>query len=192
MVERMKYVSAILPDVLRHNVTRRRVRRLHFDTKQRRTAALDSLCNRISGGRGKDAVVVYGAAECSSGFGYFPGPVKELRKRLELHTRVVVLDEHNTSKRCSRCCQHGTTRTMEEQKRDLLPGYKENSDGKKVEIHGVRVCKNKSCGGETRWNRDINAARNMRQVFLEMLFKTNKVRPEPYQSPFALTASVRP
>ena len=49
------------------------------------------------------AIVVFGAAQCHSGFGYFPAPVKGLVRRLRRHTNVVILDEHYTSKRCSKC-----------------------------------------------------------------------------------------
>jgi hypothetical protein len=100
MVRHIAYVNAILERVLDHNVKHRRVRRFAFHSYMVRTAALDSLCIRLSGGRGMDAVVVLGAAQCSSGFGYFPGPIKELRRRLALHTRVVVLEE---PQRCSKC-----------------------------------------------------------------------------------------
>jgi hypothetical protein len=54
---------------------KRRVRRLAFHGHIRRTAALDDLCHRMTGGKGMEAVVVFGACRCSSGFGYFPGPI---------------------------------------------------------------------------------------------------------------------
>ena len=79
------------------------MRRLRFRSYCQRMAALDSLCRQLCNGQGMHAVVVLGACECSSGFGYFPAPLKELRRRLELHTRVVVIDEHYTSQRCSDC-----------------------------------------------------------------------------------------
>ena len=36
------------------------------------------------------------------------------------------------------------------------------------DIHGVRWCSHQNCTTR-RWNRDVNAARNMRRVFLHML-----------------------
>jgi len=185
MMVHIEYVLAALSRIMAHNVDRRRVRRSRFQSYVQRTAAMDSLCRRLSGGRGKEAVVVLGAAECSSGFGYFPGPVKELRRRLELHTRVVVLDEHYTSQRCSKCAfavRNPVYRSADK----LLPGYTQRGpEGQaRREIHGVRRCPHRSCG--LTWNRDVNAARNMRQVFLHMLHNGKK-RPPLFQHAGALT-----
>ena len=48
--------------------------------------------------------MVLGAAQCGSGWGYAPFPLKAFRKQLERETRVVVLREEDyTSKKCSSC-----------------------------------------------------------------------------------------
>ena len=174
-----------LPRILNHNM-KRRVRRLAFHGHIRRTAALDDLCHRMTGGKGMDAVVVFGACRCSSGFGYFPGPIMQLRQRLELHTRVVILHEHYTSQRCSKCAfaaaRAGTPHSLK-----LLPGRarepgKRANTLKKKDIHGVRWCS--QC--KTTWNRDVNSARSMRQVFLWML-NYHLMRPEPFRHVGALS-----
>ena len=111
----------------------------------------------------------------------------QLRQQLELHTRVVILHEHYTSQRCSKCAfaaaEEGTPHSVK-----LLPGRARDVPGKQVgkfkkrDIHGVRWCS--QC--ETTWNRDVNSARSMRQVFLWMLTH-DLVRPEPFRHEGALS-----
>ena len=177
-----RYGSGLLPHLIKHQVVERRVRRLRFRSYCQRMAALDSLCRRLCNGQGMHAVVVLGACECSSGFGYFPAPLKELRRRLELHTRVVVIDEHYSSQRCSDCA------FAEEPSHHRLDAGRcgdTHESGASGEIHGVRWCP--EC--RKLWNRDVNAARNMRQVFLRMLAHTDPsrpARPEGFRHPGAL------
>ena len=179
------YLLTYLPRILNHGM-KRRVRRLAFHGHIRRTAALDDLCHRMTGGKGMEAVVVFGACRCSSGFGYFPGPIMQLRQRLELHTRVVIIHEHYTSQRCSKCAfaaaKEGTPHSLKLLSgRAHVPG-KRVGTFKKQEIHGVRWCS--QC--KTTWNRDVNSARSMHQVFLWML-NYHLVRPEPFRHVGALS-----
>lgn len=188
-LEHCRYVCRWLPHILAHKVGRRKVRRLRFQGYMQRQAAMDALCHRLSGGRGKDAVVVLGATTCSSGFGYFPGPIKALRWRLELYTRVVVLHEHYTSQRCSKCAFGGTLLEAGEAEDDKLEAGKRGDThgrGRSGNIHGVRWCSHQNC--TTRWNRDVNAARNMRRVFLHML-ENNKERPAAFKHAGALDSA---
>jgi hypothetical protein len=180
------YLFKCLPRILDHNM-KRRVRRLAFHGHIQRTAALDDLCHRMTGGKGMEAVVVFGACRCSSGFGYFPGPIMQLRQRLQFHTRVIILHEHCTSQRCSKCAFAAAEANIPHSLK-LLPGRaqvpgKRANTFKQREIHGVRWCS--LC--ETTWNRDVNSARSMRQVFLWML-NNNLVRPEPFRHEGALSA----
>ena len=183
-----RYVCTWLERILDHKVGRRKVRRLRFQGRIQRYAALDALCHRLSGGHGKRAVVVLGAATFSRGFGHFPAPIKELRRRLEQHTRVVVLHEHYTSQRCSKCAFGLTELVGEERVDDVLEPGKCGQSGQRRpinDIHGVRWCPHRNC--TTRWNRDVNAARNMRQVFLYMLHN-NQQRPRAFAHDGALSA----
>ena len=117
----------------------------------------------------------------------------QLRQRLEFHTRVIVLHEHYTSQRCSKCAfaeaLPGTALPRTAHSLKLLPGRARDVRGKvdgtlnKRDIHGVRWCS--QC--KTTWNRDVNSARSMRQVFLWML-NHGLVRPEPFRHVGALSA----
>ena len=55
------------------------------------------------------------------------------------------------------------------------------------DIHGVRWCSHQNCTTR-RWNRDVNAARNMRRVFLHML-ENNLQRPAAFKHAGALDAA---
>ena len=92
--------------------------------------------------------------------------------------RVVVIDEHYTSQRCSDCA------FAEEPSHHRLDAGRcgdTHESGASGEIHGVRWCP--EC--RKLWNRDVNAARNMRQVFLHMLAH-GLSRPEGFRHPGAL------
>ena len=59
MTQHISYVLAALGRILAHNIDRPTARATHhFQAYIQRTAALDDLCHRLSGGRGMDAVVV--------------------------------------------------------------------------------------------------------------------------------------
>ena len=55
------------------------------------------------------------------------------------------------------------------------------------DIHGVRWCSHQNCTTR-RWNRDVNAARNMRRVFLHML-DNNLQLPAAFKHAGALDAA---
>jgi hypothetical protein len=99
MLTYVQGVSDLLDDSLKFHVDKRKVRRQSFGQYIRQSAAIGSLCRQLCGNNvcAENAVIVFGAAECSSGFGYFPGPVKKLVDHLKMITRVVVIDEHYTS-----------------------------------------------------------------------------------------------
>ena len=98
-LEHVKYFFPLLPRLLTHNVDRRRVRRERFDAQSRRRAAMDHLCNRITGGR-KNVVVAFGAARPSQGFGHAPAPLRLLRGRLAQQCHLIVLMS-TTRARCA-------------------------------------------------------------------------------------------
>ena len=198
-----RYRRKWLPDILNFEVGRKKVRRLRFHAFLRREATLESMVQmmtfkRAVNGKPKEskAIVVFGAAQCHSGFGYFPAPVKGLVRRLRRQTNVVILDEHYISKRCSKCAFGKTELAEGESMADLLEEGKcgqshwkqgrrgTGGRGRSSEIHGVRFCPHRHC--RQVWNRDVNSARNMRLLF-EYMALHSKVRPPPFRHKGART-----
>ncbi len=166
------HICRYLAQILKHTVGERKVRRLRFQGYMQRVATQDEVCHAVTGGKEK-TVVVFGAARTSTGWGHAPGPIMELRRRLEMHATLVVLHEHYTSRRCSKCAFNNPSYTHVH--KDQLAGGARGQSGEqraKKAIYGMRFCKH--CG--TRWNRDVNAARNIRQVFQAMV-------PPPHERP---------
>ena len=162
------YLLTYLPRILDHNM-KRRVRRFAFHGHIRRTAALDDLCHRMTGGKGMEAVVVFGACRalgtsqdpsCSCGNGWS--------------------SIHVSSSSMSTTRRIGAARaTLRQQKRThhslkLLPGRARHVPGKRVgtfkkrDIRGVRWCS--QC--ETTWNRDCRAGCYEQYAELEQEMKS--------------------
>jgi len=156
------HVFFFLEDIV-NDLMVRKVRRERFDRYMKRQAALDMLCHEITFGM-NDAIVVFG--NCIGQKNYFPFPTKEFIRHLQHYkdTTVIIVDEFRTSKCCSKCAFN---QDLRESRGDPMVGENKKRGKKKGywPIYGVRVCKN--CG--MRWNRDINAARNMRLIFLYMV-----------------------
>ena len=130
-------------------------RRLRWKTRIKRQQAYDTLCGEIGNNEG-DAVIIFGnGAFSSTSRGHASAPKKglfmELRRRYR-NTRLG--SEYRTSQVCSKC---------EGQLDD-------------IGIWGLKKCNN-TCS--TLWNRDVNAARNIRHVFLYR--NTYNEYPEPFR-----------
>ena len=153
-----KFLDNIVDDMMV-----RKVRRARFDRHMKKKAAFDKVCHGITFGM-NDAIVVFG--NCTGQKSCFPFPTKEIVRHLQHYkdTRVIIFDEFRTSKCCSKCAFN---QDLRESRGDPMVGENKKRGKKKGywPIYGVRVCKN--CG--TRWHRDINAARNMRLIFLYMV-----------------------
>jgi hypothetical protein len=98
-----------------------------------------------------------------------PSPTTGLQRRFlaKAHQGVVVVintPEDYTSSRCSRCGGE----VVEDPKRKRL---RKKEDGKEewVPVWGIRRCNSVTCGGLHRWNRDHNAAINIRANLLHYL-----------------------
>ena len=161
---------------------KRNVRRLRWKGFMQRQRALDAACLKLTR-KDPSTVLAFGAAGFSStSRGHAPGPVRALRKRLARHAKMVLIDEFRTSKCCCQCHQELTAPRLHSmvKKKKKRPPDKDDGDVKmseekkddeptksRISIHGVRVCTHKSCP-TTWWNRDVNAAENIRQIFLHM------------------------
>ena len=177
-----EYTRAVCPllDLKMASLRTRSIRRARFGAYTFQDKAIDHVCRKvICGGREpKDTLVAFGAAgSCSTGFGYAPAPQSRLRHRLQhVHGACVVLiDEYLTSQVCSRCGG-----------KCLLPGTSKNKEtGKKFNLHGVRFCSSCKNGEHNRHalflHRDVNAARNMWQVGLNL--KEGRARPVGLRRP---------
>lgn len=110
----------------------------------------------------------------SSGWGHAPARIMELRRRLEPHGQLVVVQEHYTSRRCSKCAFSDEAYVTNNSELEAGNRGRCTVSGQepKTGLYGVRWCTN--C--KTRWNREVNAARNIRQVFLAMV-------PQPHARP---------
>ena len=97
-----------------------------------------------------------------------PSPTTGLRRRFraKAHLGMVVIDtpEAYTSSRCCRCGEE----VVEDPTRKRKCVRK---DGKEewVSVWGIRRCNSATCGGFRRWNRDHNAAINIRANLLHYL-----------------------
>ncbi|KAI3660701.1 hypothetical protein MP638_001141, partial [Amoeboaphelidium occidentale] len=118
-------------------------RQLRRKTDIRRQKAYDVLCKRIAGEK-LDSIVAYGSAKFSaSSRGSPPIPTTHLYKKLlEKKVCVRLVWEHRTSVVCSVC-------------------HNDLPKGKKWRVKICPICK-------IYWNRDVNAASNIRQIFLFM------------------------
>jgi hypothetical protein len=115
----------------------------------------------------KQVVVVFGAAQFQC-----TGPVSKLRKSLKRHEkvdRVIHFDEFRTSMLASCCAhkicvEHEAVPTLKELEMKGVRGVEKQKDGSEKsvnELYSVRICQN--C--RTIWNRDVNAAINMLELF---------------------------
>ena len=161
----------------------RRVKRLAFTTYTKGQRALSDLTFLLSGGD-PSTVVAFGAGTFSpTSKGHAPGPVKKLRRELSSICRVRATNEDYTSQACSRC-GHKSKLVGPRRKEEAKEGGAGSGGerGVRSEIHGVRVCSN--C--RMTWNRDVNAALNMRAVHAHMNAHDGE-RPARFRRPVAKT-----
>ncbi|KAI3657448.1 hypothetical protein MP638_002260 [Amoeboaphelidium occidentale] len=93
----------------------------------------------------EDVVIAYGGGGFShNSRGHPPTPNKHLFLELKRRTRCRLVPEFRTSKLCSKC----------------------DNELVQSDIWTIKSCNNNNC--RTRWNRDVNGARNIRRVFLYM------------------------
>lgn len=141
----------------------------------RKQKAVEHMCKKVTGGRDKaEVTVAFGSARGPHMKGTLTAPVKLLHKALHRYATVVNIDEFRTSVVCSKCnhrdmsgvkCSKGMSSDLH------AAGRRANSN--QFPLYDVRACQNPSC--RTVWNRNVNAARNMLEVYLNLL--TREERP---------------
>jgi hypothetical protein len=130
-------------------------RRLRWKTRIKRQKAYETLCRELSN-NDPDAVIIYGnGAFSSTSGGHASAPKKGLFKELRRRYRNTRMgSEYRTSQICSKCeGRLADTRTW-----------------------GLKKC-NDTC--LTLWNRDVNAARNIRHMWLYRN-SHNGLHPHPF------------
>jgi hypothetical protein len=145
----------------------RQQKRRNYIKRQSALAEVTKLIVDSDEASDKKVVVVFGAAQFQC-----VGPVSKLRKALAKHEKVdtvIHFDEFRTSMLAS-CCAHKIcdgnqpVLTLKELEMKGVRGVEKRKDGSKKsvnELYSVRICKN--C--RTIWNRDVNAAINMLELF---------------------------
>lgn len=142
-------------------------RQLNWKTSIKRQKAYDRIVLLLTGApnfkrkhqnRIRETIVAYGGGQFSSTSpGYAPTPVKGLFERLKKSCFVRKVPEYRTTKTCSGC-----DRQLEE-----------------ADHPRILRCNN-NC--KIIWNRDINAAINLRRVWLHLNANAGR-RPEPFLPP---------
>ncbi len=135
----------------------------------RKQQAVEHMCAKVTGGRSREEVVVaFGAARGPHMKGTLPAPVKLLHKALQGRAVVQSVDEFRTSIVCSKCNHQDMvgvkcSKAMSER----LFRARRRSSSQQFSLYDVRACQYPSC--RTVWNRNVNAARNILEVYLSLL-----------------------
>jgi hypothetical protein len=133
--------------------TSRKIKKLRWRCYIHKQSVVDDICKELIAGRDKETLVVaFGDASFNhASKGHASSPRRLLiRNRLANAHDIQVLDvrEFNTSRVCSSCHTHHPL--------DKPTGLNV------LKSHFVRRCNNTYC--QTTWNRDVNAARNIRDL----------------------------
>jgi len=145
-------------------------RRQRFKVARYSKIALSNAAKKILNGKDpKTTVIGFGDWSQQNGLkGLEPAPVKKLRKELRKQgAKVIMVNEHRTSKSCSECC-----------KGDCENVSYANKKGKDIKCHQVVRCLNNECS--TYWQRDVNGSRNIRSVLMALV--KGKERPSALRS----------
>ncbi|KAI3657851.1 hypothetical protein MP638_003169 [Amoeboaphelidium occidentale] len=153
-------------------------RRLRFITHRKRQKAYDILAKELTGGD-PNCVIAYGAGkfECSSR-GHAPTPNRKLFTELRKRCRTRLVSEFKTSQICANCnhrldkVYRKTTKMKPGKTESNIKHMEQTKKNSKKLCWGLKKCNNHlaSVRGRsyclTLWDRDINAALNIRHVFL--------------------------
>lgn len=134
-----------------------------WQTWKDRRRSEDKFINRIGETFGNDCVLAYGTWSTWHGMKGLPSsPTTGLRRRIAQRYWVVDTCEYRTTKTCSRCQKEVTA--------DSTRKFTKK-DGEIVPLRSIRRCNNvnQTCEGFLRWNRDHNAAINIRANLLHWI-----------------------
>ena len=144
-------------------------RKLKFSGYIDKQKTYDKLCKRVNGdekGREVEGKTLVGWGNGGTNRKGLKGskmPCKGFKKEVERQCSRVYLeevDEYLTTKMCSKCgCETQGVKVWKE-----IMDSKGDKSVKKVEIYGLRRCKNNGC--RITWNRDVNASRNILKILL--------------------------
>jgi len=143
----LQYVHDKLPVVVEFYFKRRHCRHV-FWLCNRRQKAFNKMCHDI--GKGANIIAIGNPTFDPSSRFHAPTPTKAVIKALcpKYPTKVQLIDEYNTSRLCSKCHQELTYTNM-----------KTKSKKQNVRVQYCRRC-------NQYWNRDVNAALNMRALYV--------------------------
>jgi hypothetical protein len=162
---RIEAVQSSLYSLIRFH-TARRVRKLRRTVTIQKQRMVDKVCSIITGG--KKTVVAFGAAKVGStkAKGHPCGPCEAVKRRLSSHhaAHLIMVNEYNTSKRCSACWAMLGAFKVPTRRRVVEDGIRTISEESMKTCHNVRACINPLC--RIVWNRDVNAARSMAYLCL--------------------------
>ena len=139
-------------------------------------SAIDEIANRLCPD-GTNSVVAFGSARFAASMrGQMPGPASKIRRHLIVKKkgRVVLVDEFQTSKKCSECTEIEGGSVL---RNPRMASWK---DGVGLHVKNVyELCQCTTC--YRTWNRDVNAARNIWRAFHGEY--TNGERPQHIRRP---------
>jgi len=155
-------------DYLERFYRRKVFRRMKFDTYIFTQKSEAKLINNIKKTYGNNICICYGNYSGKHLKGCIPSIGIGMRDKLKKHFKMVIIDEHKTSVTCHSC--KGRNGYIIKRKH---PNSKKS--GTKF-VHGLLRCKNVNCSKY--WDRDINGALNIMEIFLSCLNK--KERPKAF------------
>jgi hypothetical protein len=117
----------------------------------------------------KGAIIAFGNwPNCGGCIRGLKAPIKRFLRALQQRCTVVLVDEFRTSKLCFKC--HGNLVHRESlfhpTEKELKASTGETPKSQKRKVYSIFHCQSKECNGAT-VDRDINGARNIRQLFLD-------------------------
>ena len=146
-------------------------KRQRYQAAARRRATLESFGRRFHRNKGKDHLVVMGAAIPDRGCGYRPWPLRKLHAVLRRQSNLILLDEHGSSQFCCSCSFGDESDPVR-----LIQGPSK--------CNQTKACPKRSCRFHCCIERDRNSAVILCRIFFFMA-QNDGIRPPPFDHPCA-------